>query len=121
MSKVLKLERVEGFNQTEHNRSMPYTLTLTTAEETSETERREAEQRFRGALDAALGSAGLVLPTYMAFLQIVGVYGDAPDLDALSTAEREVFEQWQAAESAAMTAAFGPHRYLDEARFEIGL
>ena len=40
-------------------------------------------------------------------------------LEALTAAERTVFEQWQAAEAAAMTAAFGPHRYLDEARFEI--
>lgn len=100
---------------------MRYTLTLTSADEASETERREAEQRFRGALDAALGDSSLVVPTYTAYLQIVGVYGDAPDPDALSTAEREVFEQWQAAESAAMTAAFGPHRYMNEARFEIGL
>lgn len=100
---------------------MRYTLTLTGADDASENERREAEQRFRGALDAALGDSSLVVPIYMAYLQIVGIYGDAPDLDALSTAEREVFEQWQAAESAAMTAAFGPHRYMDEARFEIGL
>jgi hypothetical protein len=39
----------------------------------------------------------------------------------LSDAEREVVEQWQAAESAAMTAALGPHRYLDDAWFEIRL
>jgi hypothetical protein len=32
----------------------------------------------------------------------------------------KVLELWQAAESAAVTAAFGPHRYLDEGRFEIG-
>lgn len=100
---------------------MSYTLTLATFEEASETQRREAEQRFRGALDAALGSATLVVPTYTAYLQIVGTYGDAPDLEVLTSAEREVLAQWQAAESAAMTAAFGPHRYLDEARFEIGL
>jgi hypothetical protein len=54
-------------------------------------------------------------------LQIVGVYGESPDLEALSSSEREVFDQWQAAEAAAMTAAFGPHRYMDEARFEIGV
>lgn len=100
---------------------MSYTLILRTFEEASDSERREAEQRFRRALDAALGDASLVVPTYTAYLQIVGTYGDAPDLDALTTAEREVFEQWQAAECAAMTAAFGPHRYMDEARFEIGV
>jgi len=100
---------------------MSYTLTLRTFEETSDTARREVEKRFRNALDGALGSASLVAPTYKAYLQIVGVYGEAPDLEALSSAEREVFDQWQAAEAAAMTAAFGPHRYMDEARFEIGV
>ena len=98
---------------------MSYTVTLHTFEEASQTQRREAEQRFRHGLDAALGDASLVVPTYTAYLRIVGTYGDSPDLDALTTAEREVFSQWQAAESAAITAAFGPHRYLDDARFEI--
>jgi len=35
--------------------------------------------------------------------------------------ERQVVEQWQAAEYAATVAAFGPHRYLEEGRFEIGM
>lgn len=100
---------------------MSYTLTLRTSEDASDSERREAEQRFRRALGAALGDSRLVAPTYTAYLQIVGTYGDAPDLDALTSAEREVFDQWQAAEAAAMTAAFGPHRYMDDARFEIGV
>lgn len=100
---------------------MSYTLTLRTFEVASDTERREAEQRFRRTLDAALGSASLVALTYTAYQQIVGRYGDAPDLEALTAAEREVFDQWQAAESAAMTAAFGPHRYMDDARFEVGV
>ena len=103
----------------EDNQAMSYTLTLRTSEEASDTERQSAQQRFRCALDAALGSASLVVPTYTAYRQIVSIYGDAPDLEALTSAEREVFEQWQAAESAAMSAAFGPHRYMDEARFEI--
>ena len=100
---------------------MSYTLTLRTSEEASGSERRDAEQRFRRALDAALGDASLVAPTYTAYLQIVGTYGDTPDLEALTSSEREVFDQWQAAEAAAMTAAFGPHRYMDEAWFEIGV
>ena len=100
---------------------MSYTLTLRTFEETSDAARREVEKRFRSALDSALGNASLVAPTYRAYLQIVGVYGESPDLEALSSAEREVFDQWQAAEAAAMTAVFGPHRYMDEARFEIGV
>ena len=100
---------------------MSYILILTSFDEASEKERQEVEQRFRGALDAALGSAELVVPTYTAYLQILGTYGEAPDLELLPSAEREVLEQWQAAESAAMTAAFGPNRYMDEARFEIRL
>jgi hypothetical protein len=47
--------------------------------------------------------------------------GESPDVTALTDAEREVVEQWQAAESAATVAAFGPHRYLEEGRFEIGV
>jgi len=100
---------------------MSYHLTLITSEEASEAERTAAAQRFRRALDAALGDAGLVAPTYAAFLRIIAHYGYSPDVTALTDAEREIVEQWQAAESAAMTAAFGPHRYLEEARFEISL
>jgi hypothetical protein len=103
------------------NLHMSYTLTLTTFEEASDAERQAAEQRFRGALDAALGDASLVAPTYAAFLHIIANHGDSPDVTALTDSEREIVEQWQAAEAAAMTAAFGPHRYLEEPRFEIGL
>lgn len=98
---------------------MAYRLTLHTGEEASAADRQAAEQRFRRALEASLGLASLVLPTYQAYLQIVAIYGETPDLDALPGAEREVLEQWQGAEMAAMTAAFGSHRYMDDARFEI--
>ena len=100
---------------------MSYTLTLACAEEIAETDRRAAEQRYRRALDEALGDAALVLPTYRAWLGIVARHGDSPDLSALTDAERDLAERWQAAETAAVTAAFGPNRYLDEARFEIVL
>lgn len=100
---------------------MSYTLTLITGDEASDAERRAAEQRFRRALDAALGDASLVAPTYSVYLRIVATHGESPDVTALTDAEREVVEQWQAAETAAMTAALGPHRYLDDARFEIGI
>ncbi len=104
-----------------HNGAMSYTLTLVCADEASETERRSAEQRYRRALDDALGDVRLVLPTYQAYLGIVARHGDRPDVSALTDPERDVLELWQSAESAAITAAFGPHRYLDDARFEIGL
>ena len=99
---------------------MRYTLTLNTFEEVSDQARREAERRYRRALEAALGGASLVLPTHAAWQRIVATHGDSPDPKALTPAEREVLDQWQAAEAAAVTAAFGPHRYMDDARFEIG-
>ena len=97
---------------------MSYTLALHTGEEVSDAQRRQAEQRFRCVLEEALGSSDLVGPMFLAYQQIVAVYGEAPDEDVLTAAERMVFDQWQAAEMAAITAAFGPHRYIDEARFE---
>ena len=57
---------------------MSYTLTLITAEEASDAERRAAEQRYRRALDAALGDASLVAPTYRAYLRIVSRPGRKP-------------------------------------------
>jgi hypothetical protein len=98
---------------------MTYTLRLEAGEDISDIQRRDAEKRFRNALEDALGDAALVAPMYAAYLRIVGVYGDDPASDGLSDAEREILTQWQTAESAAITAAFGPNRYMDEARFEI--
>ena len=62
-----------------------------------------------------------VAPVYTAYLRIVGAYGETPDPDTLSDAERAVFEQWQAAETAAVAAAFGPNRYMGDAMYEIAL
>jgi hypothetical protein len=98
---------------------MSYTLKLYAFEEASEREKQAAEQRFRQALDDALGDPSLVIPVYSAYRQIVAIYGEAPGPDVLSDAQQQIFDQWQAAESAAVTAAFGPHRYLEEAYFEI--
>lgn len=96
-----------------------YTLQLYAFEEASERERQDAEQRFRKALETTLGDARLVAPVYIAYRKIVASYGDAPPPDTLTDAEQQVFDQWQAAESAAVTAAFGPHRYMGDAQFEI--
>ena len=98
---------------------MAYTVTLYDADGASETEHREAGQRFRRALEEALGDESLVAPVYTAYLRIVGSYGETPDLESLSDAERAIFEQWQAAETAAVAAAFGPHRYMGDAMYEI--
>ena len=98
---------------------MSYALTLHAGDDASAADCRAAEQRFRHTLEATLGDAGLVAPAYAAYRQIVAEYGDAPSPDVLTDAEREVFTQWQMAESAAVSAAFGPHRYMDEPQFEI--
>ena len=97
---------------------MTYSLILYEADVT-DGERRAAEQRFRRALEETLGDASLVAPVYTAYLRIVGTYGDAPEPDSLTDAERAIFDQWQAAETAAVAAAFGPNRYMGDAMYEI--
>lgn len=100
---------------------MSYTLKLVSAEAVSDTDRAAAEKRYRQALEAALGDASLVAPVWAAVQRLYAAYGDSPDPAALTDAEREVLESWQAAEAAARTAAFGPNRYLEEAYFDIGV
>jgi hypothetical protein len=97
---------------------MTYSVILHEPDVTPE-QRSEAQRRFRRALEDALGDAGLVAPVYTAYLRIVGTYGDTPDPDSLTDAEREIFEQWRAAETAAVAAAFGPNRYMGDAMYEI--
>lgn len=108
-------------NAVKLGRSMSYTLTLFDADGASEAQRRAAEQRFRHVLEETLGDASLVAPVYTAYLQIVATYGEVPAPDALTDAEREIVEQWQAAETAAVAAVFGPHRYMGDAMYEIGV
>lgn len=100
---------------------MSYTLTLIDADGATPAQLREAEQRFRRTLEAALGDASLVAPVYAAYLRIVAAYGEQPAPDVLTEAEREIFEQWQAAATAAVAATFGPHRYMGDAMYEIGV
>ena len=98
---------------------MSYSVRLFAYEDVSEIEKRAAEKRFCTALNDALGDASLVLPVYSMYRKLVAVYGESPSPDVLSTEELEIFNQWQAAESAALTAALGPHRYMGEAEFDI--
>lgn len=99
---------------------MSYTLRLYAFEEDVSPETLQAaEQRFKAALDATLGDASLVAPVYAAYMRLVASYGETPAQDALSPGELEIFSQWQAAESAAVTAALGPHRYMGDAQFDI--
>jgi non-ribosomal peptide synthetase component F len=97
---------------------MTYHLKLFEAD-ASPGELRAAELRFRQALEDALGSPELVLPVYAAYQRIVGSYGEQPDLDLLTDGERLVLENWHAAETAAVAAAFGPNRYMGDAMYEI--
>ena len=57
---------------------MTYSLTLYDADGASDLQHRQAEQRFRQALEEALGDASLVGPVYTAYLRIVGSYGETP-------------------------------------------
>jgi hypothetical protein len=99
---------------------MSYTLKLYAYEDASPQQLRDAEQRFRQALETSLGDASLVAPVYTAYRRMVATYGEHPGEDVLSPEQLEVFNQWQAAEAAAMTAALGPNRYMGDAQFEIG-
>jgi hypothetical protein len=99
--------------------AMTYSLVLYEADGVTQQELREAERRFRDALEGTLGDESLVAPVYAAYLRIVAAYGEAPAPDALTDAEREIFQQWQAAETAAVAAAFGPNRYMGDAMYEI--
>lgn len=98
---------------------MSYTLKLYAFEDASPAQLQAAEQRFRQALEAALGDESLVAPVHAAYRRIVAIYGETPADDVLSPEELEIFSQWQAAESAALTAALGPNRYMGDAQFEI--
>lgn len=97
---------------------MSYRVRLFEADATPE-QLRAAEQRFRQGLEAVLGSAELVLPVHAAYQRIVLTYGEAPDLELLSDAEQLVLQQWREAEAAAVAAAFGTHRYMGDAMYEI--
>lgn len=99
--------------------AMTYSIKLYQADDVTQAQRREAEQRFRRALEETLGDAVLVVPVYRAYQRIVGAHGETPDLESLTDAERAIFEQWQAAETAAVAAAFGSHRYMGDAMYEI--
>lgn len=98
---------------------MAYTLKIFTAEDVSESERLDATQRFRSALEASLGDESLVVPVYEAYLKLLIVYGDQARPWPVSPAEQILAAQWEAAELEATQAAFGANRYLGDADFEL--
>ncbi len=81
--------------------------------------RESAQRRFKQVLDDTLGDAALVLPVYRAYQRIAQAYGDPPNLEALTDAERAVAEQWLVAEQAALEAVFGPLRGMGDGFYEI--
>jgi hypothetical protein len=96
-----------------------YRIRLLAFDEAGEPQRQQAERRYGVALEAALGDACLVAPVYRQVLRLYALHGPSPDLQSLSEAEAQLLQTWQEAEAAALTAALGPHRYLEEAQFEI--
>jgi hypothetical protein len=98
---------------------MSYSVRLFDAEGVSEAQHRAAMQRFCQALEEALGDASLVVPVHQAYLRIVAEHGEQPAPEALTDAEREIVQQWQAAEAAAITAVYGPLRSMGDGLYEI--
>jgi hypothetical protein len=97
---------------------MTYRLKLYEAD-ASPDELKEAERRFRHALESTLGDAALVVPVFRAVQRILGAHGEEPARESLSDEEWLVVEQWRAAEAAAVAAAFGPNRYMGDAMYAI--
>ncbi len=97
---------------------MGYELKIFDADVSPE-QRLRAQKLFCKVLEAHLGDASLVAPVYTAYQRLVQTYGEQPDLELLDSAEREIFEQWQAAETAAVVATFGPNRYMGDAMYDI--
>lgn len=100
---------------------MTIRIVMVGAQDATELQQREAVGRFRLALENALGGPAVAAAVYNAYVQLRGVYGETPHLESLTDAERTIFEQWQGAETLALVAALGPHRYLEEPQFEISL
>ena len=100
---------------------MTYSVRIYTGEDTSVEQKDLAAKRFCAALEASLGDASLVAPMYQMYQRLVVTFGEVPDVEVMNEAEREVFESWQQAETAAVQAAFGEHRYLDEGGYELSV
>lgn len=70
-------------------------------------------------MEDGLGDAALVAPVYRAYQRLVMAYGDSPRPWPLSADEQVLAEQWESAELAAVTAAFGSDRYMGDADYSI--
>jgi hypothetical protein len=99
---------------------MAYKLKLFTPDDVSEDQRQLAEKRFRDALENSLGDESLVLPVYQAYLRLLQAHGDNPRPWPVTPAEQLLADQWEVAELVATQAAFGVHRYMGDAHFDLG-
>jgi len=99
---------------------MAYKLKLFTPDDVSEDQRQLAEKRFRDALENSLGDESLVLPVYQAYLRLLQTHGDNPRPWPVTPAEQLLADQWEVAELVATQAAFGVHRYMGDAHFDLG-
>ncbi len=98
---------------------MAYLVKIFSADDMTDTERAVAIQRFSSALEETLGDASLVLPCYNAYQKLSLQFADHTRPWPITPAEQLLAEQWEAAELAAIHAAFGVNRYLGDADFEI--
>ena len=98
---------------------MTYLLKIFSADDVTLSARKSAEQRFRTALDDALGDPALVLACHANYRRLFLLYADHPRPWPINSAEQLLVERWEAAELAATQAAFGINRYLGDADFEI--
>ena len=98
---------------------MGYKLKLFSADDVTQTELQNAVKLFRDALENALGDESLVLPVYQNYLHLLQTHGDKPRPWPITPAEQLLADQWETAELAATQAAFGVHRYMGDAHFEL--
>ncbi len=98
---------------------MAYTVRIFCSDEVSDAEREAAEQRFRTALDGALGDASLVAPVYQAYLRLLHAHGEEARPWDLAPVEQLLLDQWEEAELTATRAAFGSERYMNDAQWEL--
>ena len=98
---------------------MTFTVKIFSADDVPEAQRELAEERFRAALEQTLGDSNLVWPCYLAYRQLSQQYSDHSRPWPVTASEQLLIDQWEAAELAATQAAFGMHRYLGDADFDI--
>lgn len=99
--------------------SSTYIVKMVDANSLDAEQRSAAEQRFRMALEFAVGGPEYVLPSLQAYM-LAQTLNEGLPLDGASQAEEQVIALWQNAETDAILAAMRPlGDNMDNARFEI--